>query len=241
MEFCVGVDDKLIISICYELNDKNIVKIYDILNKRLTDYQNKYELSKTSKQKDKIMIKINAIQKCKLDNQNKYNIYVNNVENNDIKTFKTKDNKLYVKKQDLNKKQEQNIRKEQNNMKQKIEKAESYIEHYFPRLNLLCNKSLNITDIKNIILKEYPLFDGFIKKIKNLKNKSLYNIIIFNETKKNINNQKLVNNILKTKNNEHYILNIDNNILYFEIDKRDINNNYDYIISDFEKNNKYFT
>ena len=107
---------------------------------------------------------------------------------------------------------------------------ENYNVNYFPRLYFITNKNLNINNIKNIIIDSYPFFDGYVKKIKDLSNKSSYNIIFNENHKKNNDIKLLVKNIIKSK--DYYVLNSNKINLYFEIDKRDINNNYYYL---FEK------
>ena len=234
MSFCSGVEDNLLISIGNEFNDERIIKVYDVLNERLYNYSN--ELNKLrelnngkSKNIQKLENKIDLIQKFKSKNLQKFQRYYIKPEiNNTIKQPTIKKMKNNFKNNINNTNINQNIRNERNSIKEKVKSMEKQNIMYFPRLNLLTNKDLDIKMIKNIILSQYSKFDGYIKKIKDLRNKSLFNIIFFKNQEDNKDIQLLIKNILKSE--DQYVINSNKINLYFEIDKRDINNNYDYLL-----------
>ena len=227
MSFCSGVEDSLIISICNEFNDERIIKAFEILDERLVKYNNELLKTKNPKIIKKIENKINCIKDCKLKNLIKFERYTQKSNKNYPKIKKMKNNfKNNI--GDIN--DSQNIRNENNTIKDKVKIMENYNVNYFPRLYFITNKNLNINTIKNIIIDSYPFFDGYVKKIKDLSNKSSYNIIFNENHKKNKNIKLLFKNIIKSK--DYYVLNSNKINLYFEIDKRDINNNYDYLFEE---------
>ena len=233
MSFCSGIEDNLLISIGNEFNDERIIKVYEVLNERLKNYINELNTLKDFKNIKKLKNKIDLIQKFKSKNLYKYERYqiipennTDNKQNNQPKIKKMKNN---FKNNINNNNIYQNIRNEHNSIKEKVKFMEKQNIKYFPRLNLLTNKDLNIKIIKNIILMKYPKFDGYIKKIKDLRNKSLYNIIFIKNQNDNKDIQLLIKNIFKS--DDKYLINFSNINLYFEIDKRDINNNYDYLLT----------
>ena len=234
MSFCSGVEDNLLISIGNEFNDERIIKVYDVLNERLDNYcneLNKLKESNNGKTKNikKLEYKIDLIQKFKSKNLYKFQRYQIKPEvNTTIKQPNIKKMKNNFKNNISNTNLNQNIRNERNSLKDKVKSMEKHNINYFPRLNLLTNKDLDIKTIKNIILIKYPKFDGYIKKIKDLRNKSLFNIIFFKNQEDNKDIQILIKNILKS--GDEYVINSNKINLYFEIDKRDVNNNYDYLL-----------
>ena len=201
MSFCSGVEDNLIISICNELDDERIIKAFEILDERLIKYNNELQKTKNLKNIKKIEDKINYIKDCKLKNLAKFKLYKQKSNKNHPKIKKMKNN---FKNNIWNTNDSQNIRNENNTIKEKVKIMENYNVNYFPRLYFITNKNLNINTIKNIIIDSYPSFDGYLKKIRDLNNKSIY----------------------------YYVLNSNKINLYIEIDKRDINNNYDYLFAE---------
>jgi len=218
MNFCTGVDDNMMISIADEITDERILKVFEILNYRLNNYESEHKILnqknvnvEPTKNMVKITKKIKNLKDCIKNNAFKIEKYKEKKPIFNQKTMKNNQSHIYE-----NVPKPKEIIQKKNIERKDMIKDDKFI---FPRIVCICPKNIDIKDMKKNMQKDYPNIDCYIKIIKKLKNRIMYTIFFGNEYENNLDIKNFIKNVYNSK--ESYVISNDSVNMYFEINRND--------------------